>query len=104
MVINDLFTVHLPPNNGTTHRHPMGKRWLSILSLQGGNIVELDIRDAAKSTTVGNHGYAYPQGSAALSPRRFSFSDDGNKVLLNTNTNGLALRYPRRLLGIQPAN
>jgi dipeptidyl-peptidase-4 len=54
--------------------------------LQGGNIVEDDIRDAAKSTTVVTAAMLTPQGGTALSPRRFAFSDDGNKVLLNTNT------------------
>ncbi|MBE9668680.1 S9 family peptidase [Mucilaginibacter boryungensis] len=54
--------------------------------LQGGNIVELDIRDASKSTTIVTAAMLTPKGETALSPRRFSFSDDGNKVLLNTNT------------------
>ncbi|MES2275375.1 MAG: S9 family peptidase [Bacteroidota bacterium] len=54
--------------------------------LQGGNIVELDIRDAAKSSTVVTAAMLTPAGQAALAPRRFAFSADGQKVLLNTNT------------------
>lgn len=54
--------------------------------MQGGNIMELDIRDASKSTTVVTAAMLTPAGQAALSPRRFSFSADDSKVLLNTNT------------------
>jgi dipeptidyl-peptidase-4 len=54
--------------------------------LQGGNIVELDIRDASKTNTLVTAAMLTPAGQPALSPRRFAFSDDGQKVLLNTNT------------------
>jgi dipeptidyl-peptidase-4 len=54
--------------------------------LQSGNIVELDIRDDTKKTTLVTAAMLTPAGQQALSPSRFSFSDDGQKVLLNTNT------------------
>jgi dipeptidyl-peptidase-4 len=53
---------------------------------QGGDIVELDVRDAAKKTVVVTAAMLTPPGKPALDVRRFAFSDDGTKVMINTNT------------------
>jgi len=55
-------------------------------NLADGAIVEQDIRDEAANKTIVTATMLTPAGQQALKPRRFSFSDDGNKVLLNTNT------------------
>jgi dipeptidyl-peptidase-4 len=54
--------------------------------LQDGGIVELDIRDAAKNTVLVTPAMLTPAGQQPLSPRRFAFSADDSKVLLNANT------------------
>ncbi|GAB3931068.1 S9 family peptidase [Mucilaginibacter myungsuensis] len=55
-------------------------------SMQAGAIVEQDIRDAASTKTIVTTAMLTPAGKAALQPRRFAFSEDNTKVLLNTNT------------------
>src|SRR6201996_1500536 len=49
-------------------------------------IDELDTRDAGKKTAVVTKEMLTPQGKAPLQVSGFSFSDDGNKVLIFTNT------------------
>ncbi|GAB2701878.1 S9 family peptidase [Mucilaginibacter koreensis] len=53
---------------------------------QGGEIVELDSRDASKKTVLATQAMLTPAGKPALQVRRFTLSDDGQKILLNTNT------------------
>jgi dipeptidyl-peptidase-4 len=53
---------------------------------QNGDIVELDTRDSGKKTVVVTKEMLTPQGKAPLSVSGFSFTDDGNKVLIFTNT------------------
>jgi dipeptidyl-peptidase-4 len=54
---------------------------------QPAGIVELDVRDAAKKTVIVSTAMLTPAGQQQpINVRRFSFSADGNKVLINTNT------------------
>jgi len=53
---------------------------------QNGQIVELDTRDAAKKTIVVSQAMLTPAGKQPIGVKRFSFSADGQKVLINTNT------------------
>jgi dipeptidyl-peptidase-4 len=54
--------------------------------LKDGGIVEEDVRDDSRSVALVTAAMLTPAGHPALKPVRFSFSDDGQKVLLNTNT------------------
>lgn len=49
-------------------------------------IEELDTRDAAKKTVILTKEMLTPPGKSPLSVRGFSFSDDGTKALIFTNT------------------
>src|SRR3569833_387080 len=49
-------------------------------------IIELDTRDPSKKTVVVSNEMLTPSGKPALKVSNFSFSDDGQKVLLFTNT------------------
>ena len=51
-----------------------------------GEITELDIRDAAKKNVIVSRTALSPSGRNAIVVRRFTFSDDRQKVLINTNT------------------
>jgi dipeptidyl-peptidase-4 len=51
-----------------------------------GEVVELDIRDAAKRNVLVSRAALTPEGKSAIPVRRFFFSDDRQKVLINTNT------------------
>nr|WP_232336578.1 S9 family peptidase [Mucilaginibacter aquatilis] len=55
-------------------------------SIQNGEIVELDIRAADQKNVIVTQQALTPAGKAAIRVRRFSFSDDRRKVLINTNT------------------
>lgn len=54
--------------------------------VNAGGIDELDARDVNKKTTIVTKEMLTPQGKASLSISGFSFSEDGNKVLIFTNT------------------
>ena len=51
-----------------------------------GEITELDIRDASKKNVIVSRAALTPSGKSAVPVRRFFFSDDRQKVLINTNT------------------
>lgn len=51
-----------------------------------GEIAELDIRDAAQKNVLVDRAALTPAGKPAIAVRRFFFSDDRQKVLINTNT------------------
>ncbi|EHQ26671.1 S9 family peptidase [Mucilaginibacter paludis] len=51
-----------------------------------GGIAELDTRDASKQTLVVSSAMLTPQGGSPIRVRRFAFSGDGKKILINTNT------------------
>jgi dipeptidyl-peptidase-4 len=53
---------------------------------QNDDIVELDTRDSGKKTIVVTKDMLTPQGKSPLGVNGFSFTDDGNKVLIFTNT------------------
>ncbi|MBC6612691.1 S9 family peptidase [Hymenobacter sp. BT507] len=54
---------------------------------QDGEIVQLDLRDPAKKVTLVSKQMLTPAGQQApIGVRRFAFSDNGQKVLINTNT------------------
>jgi len=55
-------------------------------SLQSGGIVELDTRDSAKKTVVLTREMVTPAGGQALRIENFSVSDDGQKVIIYTNS------------------
>jgi dipeptidyl-peptidase-4 len=54
--------------------------------INGGGIDEIDARDVNKKTTIVTKEMLTPQGKAPLAIKGFSFSADGNKVLIFTNT------------------
>ncbi|MBV8390207.1 MAG: S9 family peptidase [Mucilaginibacter sp.] len=54
--------------------------------VNAGGIDELDARDVNKKTTIVTKEMLTPQGKSPLAIRGFSFSEDGNKVLIFTNT------------------
>ena len=55
-------------------------------SVQGGGLVELDTRDSAKKTVVLTKEMVTPAGEQALRIENFSVSDDGQRVLVYTNS------------------
>lgn len=68
---------------GTTHWANDGYQY--YVSRDGG-IAELDTRDASKKTVIVSPAMLSPQGHTPIEVRRFSFSADGKKILINTNT------------------
>ncbi|MDF7809872.1 S9 family peptidase [Hymenobacter sp. YC55] len=68
-----------------------GTQWTkdgySYMNAENGEIVQLDARDKTKRTVLVGKSLLTPQGqSAPIEVRRFAFSDDGQKVLIHTNT------------------
>jgi dipeptidyl-peptidase-4 len=55
-------------------------------SLQSGGLVELDTRDSAKKTVVLTSKMLTPAGGQALGVEDFSVSDNGEKVIIFTNS------------------
>src|ERR1700744_1041537 len=55
-------------------------------NMPGEGIVEFDTRDSAKKTVIVTKEMLTPQGKSPLAVSSFSFSDDGNKVMIFTNT------------------
>ncbi|MDB5114824.1 MAG: family peptidase [Mucilaginibacter sp.] len=53
---------------------------------KGGEIVEIDARDTSKKTILVTTAMLTPQGREPIRVRRFTITDDGKKVLINTNT------------------
>jgi len=54
--------------------------------VQAGQLVELDTRDSSKKTIVLTSAMLTPSGKEPLAVANFSFSDDGKKILIFTNT------------------
>jgi dipeptidyl-peptidase-4 len=67
----------------TTHWAKDGYQYFEA---QDGGIVEKDTRNDAKQTVIVSPDMITPQGQKPISVTRFSFSNDGKKVLINTNT------------------
>jgi dipeptidyl-peptidase-4 len=63
--------------------------------VQGGEIVELDARDANKKTVLVTKEMLTPTGQKPIAVRNFYLSDDGQMVLLYTNAKKV-WRYPTR--------
>ncbi|WP_246455609.1 S9 family peptidase [Hymenobacter citatus] len=68
-----------------------GTQWTKdgygYMRAQDGEIVQLDLRDPAKKVTLVSKQMLTPAGQQApIGVRRFAFSDNGQKVLINTNT------------------
>ncbi|QDA61452.1 S9 family peptidase [Hymenobacter jejuensis] len=68
-----------------------GTQWTkdgyAYMHVQQDEIVQTDLRDPSKEVTLVSKAMLTPQGQTApIKVRRFSFSDDGNKVLIQTNT------------------
>ncbi|GAA4929422.1 S9 family peptidase [Mucilaginibacter defluvii] len=51
-----------------------------------GGIAEFDVRDANKKTVIATAQDLTPAGQKPISIRRFKITDDGKKILINTNT------------------
>jgi dipeptidyl-peptidase-4 len=64
-------------------------------SLDSNRIVEMDVRDAAKSKDILNTELLAQAGQPNLLPKHFSFSADGQQLLLNTDTHKV-WRYDTR--------
>jgi dipeptidyl-peptidase-4 len=77
---------------GPTHaQFGPGTQWTKdgygYMKADNDEIVQLDARDASKRVVLVSKAQLTPQGqSAPLAVRRFSLSEDGQKVLINTNT------------------
>ena len=54
--------------------------------IQSGEVVELDTRDSAKKTVLLTKAMLTPAGHAALRVENFYISDDGQKILIYTNS------------------
>jgi dipeptidyl-peptidase-4 len=54
--------------------------------IEGGGIDELDARDVSKKTAIITREMLTPQGGSPLQVSGFSFSADGSKILIFTNT------------------
>src|ERR1700743_2480079 len=52
----------------------------------GSAIIELDTRDSGKKTPVVTKEMLTPQGKNPLAVNGFAFSEDGNKVMIFTNS------------------
>jgi len=68
---------------GRTHWAADGYQYYRVL---GNEIVELDTRDAGKKTTLVTKENLTPAGGTPISVANFILSDDGQKVLIFTNT------------------
>jgi len=68
---------------GRTHWAADGYQYYRV---QGAQIVELDTRDSAKKTILVTKEMLTPPGQQPLAIANFSFSEDGTKVLIFTNT------------------
>ncbi|MCD8741389.1 DPP IV N-terminal domain-containing protein [Mucilaginibacter roseus] len=51
-----------------------------------GGVAEFDVRDANKKTVIATAQDLTPAGQKPISIRRFTITDDGKKILINTNT------------------
>jgi dipeptidyl-peptidase-4 len=54
--------------------------------ITGGEITVYDTRDSSKKTVWISNAMLTPSGKAPIGVKRFTISDDGKKVLINTNT------------------
>jgi dipeptidyl-peptidase-4 len=66
-----------------THWAPDGYQYYRV---QAGQLVELDTRDSSKKAIVLTTAMLTPAGKAPLAVANFSFSDDGKKIMIFTNT------------------
>jgi dipeptidyl-peptidase-4 len=57
-----------------------------IMEADGGKIVSIDAQDQTKQTTIISEAMLTPANGKPLEVVRFAFSDDNQKVLINTNT------------------
>ncbi|MBE7176800.1 MAG: S9 family peptidase [Mucilaginibacter polytrichastri] len=79
-----IFYVPVLAQHGGTH---WSKDGLHILEAHEGQIIETDVRNPEQQRVLLSREALTPEGrSNALDIRRFSFSDDNQKVLINTNT------------------
>ncbi|MBD1395206.1 S9 family peptidase [Mucilaginibacter glaciei] len=67
----------------STHWAKDGYQYYKV---QSGEIVVLDARDAAKKTILLSKAQLTPEGKSAIIPRNFYLSEDGQKVLIYTNS------------------
>ena len=68
-----------------------GTQWTKdgygYMHVEDGEIVQEDLRNATQSVTLVSKAMLTPTGQAEpIKVRRFAFSDDGRKILINTNT------------------
>jgi len=79
-----LFSQHAAKaQRGRTHWAADGYQYYRA---QGSQIFELDTRDSAKKTVLVTPEMLTPAGQKPLVVANFILSDDGNKVLIYTNT------------------
>ncbi|WP_259065618.1 S9 family peptidase [Mucilaginibacter sp. X4EP1] len=78
-----LTQVAVKAQRGKTHWAADGYQYYRA---QGGDIVELDIRDASKKTVLASKEALTPAGGQPLSVANFVLSNDGQKILIFTNT------------------
>lgn len=83
MLVLPLFGKNTAAAQGRTNWTKDGNQYYKISS---GEILLVDARDASKKTTWITKQMLTPEGKAPLAVRRFTLSDDGQKVLINNNT------------------
>lgn len=83
MMLLLLCTHTVKAQRGRTHWATDGYQYYRV---QGNEITELDTRDAAKKTILVTKEMLTPPGQPPLTVSNFSLSNDGQKVLIFTNT------------------
>ncbi len=77
------FEVLAQRGSGHTHWAADGYQYYQA---QGGQLIELDTRDSTKKTVVLTQDMLTPPGKAPLSVENFSLTEDGQKILIFTNS------------------
>lgn len=88
LVIQQAVMAQIP----STHWANDGYQYYKV---QGGEVVVLDARDAAKKTVLLSKAMLTPEGKTAIPVRNFYLSADGQKILIYTNAKKV-WRYPTR--------
>ncbi len=77
-------------NNNLAKAQRTGTHWANdgyqYYKITGGEITVYDTRDSSKKTVWISSAMLTPKGKTPIGVKRFTISDDGKKVLINTNT------------------
>jgi dipeptidyl-peptidase-4 len=85
-----LFVLFICLSSTTFAQWGQGTYWTldgnQIMEADGGKIIAVDAKDQSKQTTIISEAMLTPVNGKPLNVVRFAFSDDNQKVLINTNT------------------